>query len=102
MAEILLLPALPPSAVHAGFGLFAPFLSEGLVVGIPFGTAAVVGGRIIGIEGGAGAESFRQVRIGQKLATEGDQIRPSLPEPRLGRVLIEATGHDERAAVFCT
>ena len=36
--------------------------------GIPFGAAAIVGGRIVGVKGGARAKPLRQVWIGQKLA----------------------------------
>jgi hypothetical protein len=34
--------------------------------------AAIVGGRIIGVKGGASAKPFRQVWIGQKLAPESN------------------------------
>ncbi len=45
--------ALSPSVIHARFRLLAPFLGEGRVVGIPFGTASIVSGRIVSIEGRA-------------------------------------------------
>jgi len=73
------------------FWFLAPFLGQGRVVGIPFDTAAVVGERIVGIEGGAGAEPLRQVRVGDKLAPKGDQIRLALLKPCLGTALVEAT-----------
>src|SRR6202047_728791 len=91
--------ALSPPFVNAGVRFLAPFPGKGGVVGIPFGAAAIVGGRIFGVKGGARAKPFRQVWIGQKLAPKGDQIRLALPEPCVGRLLVETAGDDERTAV---
>ena len=57
--EIKSIVSSSPSVVHAGFRYHTPFLGEGGVVGIPFGTASVVGGPIVGIEGGVLAKPFR-------------------------------------------
>ena len=51
--------ALTPPFVNAGVRFLAPFPGKGGIVGIPFGAAAIVGGRIIGVKGGARAKPFR-------------------------------------------
>jgi hypothetical protein len=62
--------------------------------------------RVAGVSGSSklrGARErnlFGQIRIGQELATEGDQISHALFEPFLGRVLVESTGDNESAAMF--
>src|ERR1700730_18404328 len=88
-ARIKLTSALPPSFVNAGVGFFAPLPSKSGIVGIPFGAAAIVGGRIVGVKRGARAKPFRQVWIGQKLAPESNQIRLPLLEPALRSVVVE-------------
>src|SRR6202011_890596 len=96
---LLFTSALSPPFVDAGVRFLAPLPGKGGIVGIPFGAAAIVGGRIVGVKGGARAKPFRQVWIGQKLAPEGDQIRLPLLEPALRTVVVETTSDDERAAV---
>src|ERR1700732_2216173 len=91
--------ALSPPFVNAGVRFLAPLPGKGGIVGIPFGAAAIVGGRIVGVKGGARAKPFRQIWIGQELAPKGDQIRLPLPKPALRSVVVETAGDDERAAV---
>jgi uncharacterized membrane protein len=64
--------ALSPPFVNAGVWFLAPLPGKGGIVGIPFGAAAIVGGWIVGVKGGARAKPFRQVWIGQKLAPESN------------------------------
>src|SRR5512143_4284274 len=92
-------PASAPSVVHHRPGLLAAKLREGRVIGIALGAAAVEGGGICSIERGAPAKALRQVRVGEELAAEGDQVRLALLQPRLGAVAVEAAGDDQRAAV---
>src|ERR1700732_1912179 len=87
--------ALSPPFVNAGVRFLAPLPGKGGIVGIPFGTAAIVGGRIVGVKGGARAKPFRQIWIGQKLAPEGDRIRLPLLESCAGRLLVKTAGDDE-------
>ena len=60
-----------------GVRFLAPFPGKGGIVGRPFGAATIVGGRIVGVEGGARANPFRQVWIGQNLRPKA--IRSALP-----------------------
>src|SRR6202047_3337321 len=91
--------ALSPPFVNAGVRFLAPLPGKGGIVDIPFGSAAVVGGRIVGVKGGVRAKPFRQVWIGQELAPEGDQIGLPLLEPALRSVVVETASDEERAAV---
>src|ERR1700732_4422413 len=91
--------ALSPPFVNAGVRFLAPLPGKGGIIGIPFGAAAIVGGWIVGVKGGARTKPFRQVWIGQKLAPEGDQIRLALLEPALRSVVVETASDDERTAV---
>ena len=69
---VLFTSALSPPFVNAGVRFLAPLPGKGGIVGIPFGAAAIVGGRIVGVKGGARAKPLRQVWIGQKLAPESN------------------------------
>src|SRR5580658_7882292 len=96
---VLFTSALSPPFVDAGVRFLAPLPGKGGLVGIPFGAAAIVSGRIVGVKGGARAKPFLQVWIGQKLAPEGDQIRLPLLEPTLRGVVVETASDNERATV---
>jgi hypothetical protein len=65
---VLFTSALSPPFVNAGVRFLAPLPGKGGIVGIAPSAAAIVGGRIVGVKGGARAKPFRQVWIGQKLA----------------------------------
>lgn len=56
---LLCTSVLSPPFVYAGVWFLAPFPGKGGIVSIPFGAAAIVGGRIVGVKGGAGAKPFR-------------------------------------------
>src|SRR3981189_2542369 len=67
--------ALTPAVIHAGFRLLAPVLRERRIVGIAFGPTAIVSCRVFATERTSRTEPLRQIRIGQELAAEGNQIR---------------------------
>src|SRR5260370_16292049 len=93
------LAALSPSVVQARLRFLANFLTEGRVIGIAFGSAAIVSGRVVSIECCLLAESLRQIRVSQKLAPKSDQIRLALREPRVRRVLLATSAHNERSTL---
>jgi hypothetical protein len=49
-AWIKVTSALSPPFVNAGVRFLAPLPGKGGIVGIPFGSAAIVGGRIVGVK----------------------------------------------------
>src|SRR5260370_7724063 len=88
------LAALSPSVVQARLRFLANFLSEGRVIGIAFGSAAIVSGRVVSIECCVLAESLRQIRVSQKLAPKTDQIRLALREHPPPTCLLAPPPHD--------
>jgi hypothetical protein len=88
------LPTLSPRFIDAGARLTA-ILGHARVVRIAFRTTTVTGGGVVRVKRRAQAKPFRQIGIGEKLATESDQIGLALRQPLLGRVMVEPAGDDE-------
>src|ERR1700676_1998282 len=87
----------PPALVDTGFRLFAAVLGQRRIVCVSLLAAAVIGRRIVDVEGGASAPRLGQIRIGDKLAAESDQVRLAFAKPPRGAVGLETTRHDQGA-----
>src|ERR1700733_1916969 len=92
--------ALTPSFIHLWLGFQASFLREAQVIHVSYRAAAVIGGWIIGVKVSAPAESLRQIRVGQEFASKGNQVGSALLQPSLRNFVAEASGENERAAIF--
>src|ERR1700729_747216 len=80
----------PPALVDTGLGLFAAILCQRRVVCVSLLAAAVIGRRIVGIEGGADAQPPGQIGIGDELAAESDEVRLAFAKPLCRGVGLEA------------
>src|SRR5260221_194858 len=68
------------------------------VVDVTLRAAVIERVAVVGIEGQAAAQSLRKIRIGEKMATEGDEARVALLQDRFGPGAVEAAGGDDRSA----
>src|SRR5258708_32553669 len=90
---------LPPALVDAGFGLFAAVLRHRRIVRVSFFAAAVIRRWIVDVEGSANAQPLGQIRIGDELAAESNQIGLVFAKPPSRAVSLEATCHDQGSLV---
>src|ERR1700686_1427545 len=62
--------------------------------------AAVIRRRVVDVEGRTEVDPLRQIRIGDELAAERDQVRSAFPKPLRRGVRLEAAGHNQGSLVF--
>src|SRR5260370_24006230 len=93
-ASRLYTPVLSPARVETGLGLLAALLGQREVVDVSYFPASVVCRRIVAVERRVLAKPFRQIGIGQELASERDRVRATARKPLLGSVPAETTRHD--------